>query len=77
MQGRVVGQFDCHPEQAAFAPRGIWASRALCFVACPEQAKRVEGRFLRHEKRAFGSLPYQTDPLPHDAVTAITKTAVL
>src|SRR5271170_1579859 len=24
----VVGQFDCHPEQALFAQRRIWASRA-------------------------------------------------
>jgi hypothetical protein len=24
----------CHPEQAAFAQRGIWVSRALCRVLC-------------------------------------------
>jgi len=27
-------QFDCHPEQAALAPRGIWASRAVCRGCC-------------------------------------------
>jgi hypothetical protein len=27
---RVVVQFDCHPEQAFFARRRIWASRAMC-----------------------------------------------
>jgi hypothetical protein len=31
---------------------------------CPEQAKRAEGHSLRHNNRAFGSLPYQTAPLP-------------
>src|ERR1700688_4793365 len=25
---------DCHPEQASFAPRGIWASRAKRRVLC-------------------------------------------
>jgi hypothetical protein len=24
-----MAQFDCHPEQAFFAQRGIWASRAM------------------------------------------------
>src|SRR5260370_21766721 len=28
----AVGQFDCHPEQAFFARRRIWASRAMCRV---------------------------------------------
>jgi len=41
-----VGQFDRHPEQAAFAQRGIWASRAFA------------SRFLRRQNRAFGSLPF-------------------
>jgi hypothetical protein len=26
--------FDCHPEQAFFAQRGIWASRAMRRVLC-------------------------------------------
>jgi hypothetical protein len=29
-----VAQFDCHPEQALFAQRGIWASRAMRRVLC-------------------------------------------
>jgi hypothetical protein len=47
-----VAQFDCHPEQAFFAQRGIWASRAMRRVLCDAN------------NRAFGSLPYQTEPLP-------------
>ena len=43
---------DCHPEQASFARRGIWASRAEA------------SRSLRRNIRAFGSLPYQTEPRP-------------
>jgi hypothetical protein len=42
----------CHPEQAYFAQRRIWASRAT---------RRVS---LRRYDRAFGSLPFQTAPLP-------------
>src|SRR5271165_1962965 len=38
-----IAQHDCHPEQAFFAPRRIWASRAL-LVACPERAQATEGR---------------------------------
>jgi hypothetical protein len=45
-----MAQFDCHPEQASFAQRRIWARRANAFVACPEQAKRVEGRSPRGTK---------------------------
>jgi len=43
-------QFDCRPEQAFFAQRRIWASRAK--VA-----------FFATNNRAFGSLPCQTAPL--------------
>jgi len=39
-------RFDCHFEQAFFARRGIWASRAM-------------SRSLRHINRALGSPPYQ------------------
>jgi hypothetical protein len=44
--------FCCHPEPPVFGERGIWASRALF---------RVLGETIN---RAFGSLPYQTAPLP-------------
>ena len=47
----VVAQFDCHPEQAFFAQ-----SRDL---GEPREASRT----LRRNNRAFGSLPYQTEPL--------------
>ncbi len=40
---RVVVQFDCHPEQAFFAQRRIWASRAN-HGSCPERAQATEGR---------------------------------
>jgi len=36
----------CHPEQAPFAQRGIWAGRTKA------------SRSLRRNNRAFGSLPY-------------------
>jgi len=42
---RVVVQLDCHPEQAFFAQRGIWASRAMCRVLCDTQIARL-ARFL-------------------------------
>jgi len=38
-------QFDCHPEQAVFAPRGIWASRALRRALCDTTIARL-ARFL-------------------------------
>jgi hypothetical protein len=41
----VVGQFDCHPEQAFFARRRIWASRAMCRVLCDTIIARL-ARFL-------------------------------
>ena len=41
----VVGQFDCHPEQASFAQRGIWASRAKRRVLCDALIARL-ARFL-------------------------------
>src|SRR5271166_1312691 len=41
----VVGQFDCHPEQASFAQRGIWASRAKRRVLCDALIARLV-RFL-------------------------------
>ena len=41
----IVVQFDCHSEQAAFAPRGIWASRALPRVLCDATIARL-ARFL-------------------------------
>jgi len=57
----------CHPEQASFAPQGIWAGRAKLrrFVGLNE----VEARSRNPERsegsnRVFGSLPYQTAPLP-------------
>src|SRR5580693_1134492 len=36
---------DCHPEQAFFAPRGIWASRAMRRVLCDALIARL-ARFL-------------------------------
>src|SRR3989442_5948201 len=48
----VVVQFDCHPEQAFFAQRRIWASRAMRRVPCDAIIARL-ARFL-----------YQTAPLP-------------
>ena len=38
---RAVTQFDCHPEQAAFAPRGIWASRATVASSRATSKSRV------------------------------------
>jgi len=52
LEALVVVQFDCHPEQAAFC-----AARDL---GEPRQASR----FLRRINGAFGSLPFQTAPLP-------------
>jgi hypothetical protein len=40
-----MGHFDCHPEQAAFAQRGIWASRALRRAFCDATIARLS-RFL-------------------------------
>jgi hypothetical protein len=37
--------FDCHPEQAFFAQRRIWASRAVCRVLCDTIIARL-ARFL-------------------------------
>jgi hypothetical protein len=37
--------FYCHPEQAFFAPRGIWAVRAKCRVFCDTIIARLD-RFL-------------------------------
>jgi hypothetical protein len=34
MEKPVVVQFDCHPEQAFFAQRRIWASRAKRRISC-------------------------------------------
>jgi len=41
----VVAQFDCHPEQAFFAQRGIWASRAMRRALCDAIIARL-ARFL-------------------------------
>ncbi len=38
-------EFDCHPEQAFFAQRGIWASRAKRRVSCDARTARLV-RFL-------------------------------
>jgi hypothetical protein len=40
-----MNQLDCHPEQAFFAPRGIWAGRAKCRVLCDTIIARL-ARFL-------------------------------
>jgi hypothetical protein len=37
----VVVRFDCHPEQALFAQRGIWASRAMRRVLCDAIVARL------------------------------------
>jgi tetratricopeptide (TPR) repeat protein len=41
----VSGSFDCHPEQAFFAQRRIWASRAKCRGFCDTIIARL-ARFL-------------------------------
>ena len=41
----VVVQFDCHPEPASFAQRGIWASRVKCRGFCDTTIARL-ARFL-------------------------------
>jgi hypothetical protein len=41
----IRGLFDCHPEQAFFAQRGIQASRAKCRVLCDTIIARL-ARFL-------------------------------
>jgi len=33
-ENSVAGQYDCHPEQAAFAQQRIWASRAKRRIRC-------------------------------------------
>jgi hypothetical protein len=38
-------EFDCHPEQAFFAQRGIWASRAMWRAFCDTIIARL-ARFL-------------------------------
>ena len=45
MRGAVVVQFACHPEQAVFAQRRIWASRAKRRVLCDAEIARL-ARFL-------------------------------
>jgi len=37
--------------EASFAERRIWGSPRAAFLACPEQAKRAEGRSVRRNKR--------------------------
>jgi len=59
----VVVQFDCHPEQALFcAVEDLGEPREASQPALRER-KRSKGS-LRRNGRAFGSLPYQTAPLP-------------
>ena len=41
----AVVHFDCHPEQAFFAQRRIWASRAKGYVLCDPIVARL-ARFL-------------------------------
>jgi hypothetical protein len=43
----VVVQFTCHPEQAFFAQRGIWASRATRRVLCDAIAARSARFFIK------------------------------
>src|SRR5438034_3694671 len=45
----VVVQFPCHPEQAFFAQRRIWASRAKRRVSCGAIIARL-ARFLTDRK---------------------------
>ena len=55
-----MAQFDCHPQQAFFAQRGIWASRAME----PALSAADGSRTLRRNNRALGSLPYRIEPPP-------------
>jgi len=48
--------FDCHPEQAFFAQRGIWASRAMCRVLCDTIIARL-ARFLINSRSLEMSPP--------------------
>ncbi len=45
-------EFDCHPEQAFFAQRGIWASRAKRRVLCDAIIARL-ARFLTKLNRCL------------------------
>src|SRR5258708_26088382 len=47
MVGMAVGQFACHPEQAFFARRWIWASRAKCRVLCDTIIARLARFFIK------------------------------
>jgi hypothetical protein len=52
----VVGQFDCHPEQAFLRREGSGRA-ARCVALVLSERKRPKD--LRHNNRVFGSLPYQ------------------
>ncbi len=41
-------EFDCHPEQAFFARRGIWASRAKPRVLCEAIIERLARFLMNH-----------------------------
>src|SRR5438094_10149717 len=60
----VVVQFPCHPEQAFFAQRRIWASRAKRRVSCGAIIARL-ARFLTklHHYRKSRILPRLSDNL--------------
>ena len=56
----VVVQFDCHPEQAFFVQRRIWASRAKGYVLCDPIVARL-ARFLlklHHYRKCRDAAPH-------------------
>jgi hypothetical protein len=58
---------NCHPEQASFAQRGIWASRAMLRRFAGVNEMGAHGRNPERSEGsnpAAGSLAWQTEPLP-------------
>jgi hypothetical protein len=59
---------NCHPEQALFAQRGIWASRALCRVLCDTIIARF-ARFLFKQAASVYrrvEIPVEIRPFPRE-----------
>jgi hypothetical protein len=77
MNNPVVAQLDCHPEQAFFAQRGIWASRAKRRALCDAIIARL-ARFLielSHERKYLtrAAIPFPMDPSNWHRVYLIYK----
>jgi A/G-specific adenine glycosylase len=77
----VVVQFDCHPEQAWFAKRGIWASRAKGRVLCDPTIARL-ARFLTKlhhypSSYLFEPWPRATIQCPHLTASLFSESPLL